>query len=212
MKIGLRLLILFFLIFSLFSSPVVAEETLFKPTNEQAQATEYKQPMSGGEVTWMLVRVVLALLLICVLIYLLVKFLAKRSQPFTSPRALRIIAGIGVAPQKTVQIVEIGQKVYILGIGQDIRVLDKLEDPAEIAVLLEGLEHSTVFNDNLIKNITNQWRSRFQSWFKKKDVMSEELDAEEYEKMFSEQLKEANDRQGTVGQWMDENKERSNES
>jgi len=179
----------------------------FKDSSKTPNELPYKQPMSGAEVIWMLVRVLFALALIIVLIYILIKFLSRKTRNFDSPRKLRIIAGIGLSPQKSLQVVEIGHKLYIIGVGQDVAVLDKVEHPTEVAELIEMLDTTALENQMMIN-----WRDKFLSLFKKKEVTSEDLDIEDYEKLFSTQLQEATTNQKDDEQWSEENKERSNES
>jgi flagellar protein FliO/FliZ len=180
----------------------------FKKPNPEALDSSLKESQTSGDVLWMIVRVFFALAFVGILIFFLVRFLSRKSGNFNSTRKLRIVAGIGLSPQKSMQIVEVGNKLYIVGVGNDIQVLDKIEAPEEIEALIESLDAPLIENQFLLT-----WKDKISTWFKKKEVVSEEmeLDIEEYEKLFSEQLKDATNRQNTVEQWMDENKERSEE-
>ncbi len=175
----------------------------FRDSGTVPDEVELKEPMSGAEVIWMLIRVLLALALIVVLIYVLIRFLSRKTRNYDSPRKLRIIAAIGLSPQKSMQVVEVGHKLYVLGVGQDVVVLDKIEHPQEVAELIEMMDMTNLENQVMIN-----WRERILSLFKKKDVTSEELDIEDYEKLFSEQLREATARENAEDQPAEENKER----
>ncbi len=175
----------------------------FRDSGTVPDEVDLKEPMSGAEVIWMLIRVLLALALIVVLIYVLIRFLSRKTRNYDSPRKLRIIAAIGLSPQKSMQVVEVGHKLYVLGVGQDVVVLDKIEHPQEVAELIEMMDMTNLENQVMIN-----WRERILSLFKKKDVTSEELDIEDYEKLFSEQLREATAREIAEDQPAEENKER----
>jgi flagellar protein FliO/FliZ len=175
----------------------------FRDSDVEQNQVELKEPMSGAEVIWMLLRVLLALALIIVLIYVLIRFLSRKTRNYDSPRKLRIIAAIGLSPQKSMQVVEVGHKLYVIGVGQDVVVLDKIEHPQEVAELIEMLDMTNIENQVMMN-----WREKILSIFKKKEITSEELAIEDYEKLFSEQLKEATARENGTGTLVDENKER----
>jgi len=92
----------------------------------------------AGSLLW----VIVSLLLVIGLIILFVKFLSQRSRTFGSNRAMRTLGGVGLGPNKSLQVVELGGKVYILGVGENISLLDKVEDPEEAEALLAQLEQS----------------------------------------------------------------------
>ena len=173
-----------------------------KPTKENEM--DLKQTTSGADIIWNFIKVIFALGFIIVLIYLLIKFLSRKTSNFDSPRKLRIIAGIGLSPQKSLQVVEVGHKLYILGVGQDVNVLDKVEHPEEVAELIQSLDLS-----GYDQQFMNTWKERFSQLFKKKTVTSEDLDIEEYKKLFQTQLEDATSRQNETDQGMEDNKERS---
>jgi|GEM_PF-1004524 flagellar protein FliO/FliZ len=86
-----------------------------------------------------LIAVVLALGFVIVLIMLLVRFLATRNQFWSRTGAIRHLGGIGVGQQKSVQLVQIGKKLYVIGVGNDVRLLDKIEDEEEIREITASL-------------------------------------------------------------------------
>lgn len=176
----------------------------FKDSGRTDTELPLKETSSPGAVIWMIIQILFALALIAVLIFIVIKFFARKSQNFDSPRKLRIIAGIGVSPQKSIQVVEVGRKLYILGVGQDVNLLDKIDNPDEVSDLVESLDFSRVEQQFIVT-----WKQRFQKWFKKKDDDDEDLDMEEYERMFQSQLIDAARRQGEADGWTEDNKERS---
>lgn len=84
--------------------------------------------------------VLFVLVVIMIMILLLTRFLAKKNRQFFAHRSIRLVAGIPFGQNKSLQIVEIGGKIYILGVGNDIRLLEKIDDPALVEQLLGKLE------------------------------------------------------------------------
>lgn len=89
--------------------------------------------------------VILALAFVIVLIILVIRFLATRNQLWSRAGAIRHLGGIGIGQHKSVQLVQIGSKLYVLGVGNDIRLLDKVEDPADIRDILEAMKPASSF-------------------------------------------------------------------
>ncbi|TKH43144.1 flagellar biosynthetic protein FliO [Paenibacillus sp. FSL R10-2782] len=89
-----------------------------------------------GNIAWVLI----VLIFIIVLIVYLIRFLSKRNQSWFSNRSVRILGGVGLGPNKSLQLVEVGSSVYLIGVGEDIRLVDKVSDPEEVEQILAALE------------------------------------------------------------------------
>ncbi|MGW8956164.1 flagellar biosynthetic protein FliO [Paenibacillus sp. NPDC055715] len=89
-----------------------------------------------GNIVWVL----FVLIFIIVLIVYLIRFLSKRNQSWFSNRSVRILGGVGLGPNKSLQLVEVGSSVYLIGVGEDIRLVDKVSDPEEVEQILAALE------------------------------------------------------------------------
>lgn len=83
---------------------------------------------STGSLLINLFKMVLALLLVIGLIYLLLKFLQKKSKRFQQIKGLENIGGITVGPNKSIQIVRIGSKLYMVGVGENVELLEEITD------------------------------------------------------------------------------------
>lgn len=114
---------------------------------EAASSTNTMETSYYGQLLW----VIVVLIAIIAAIVLLVRWLGRKNQHFFQKKAMRVVGGVGLGPSKSIQIVEIGSKLYILGVGEDINVIDTLADPEEISLLmkqfeLEGRETTTLFS------------------------------------------------------------------
>lgn len=91
--------------------------------------------------SWELIKLVLVLALIVGLIIVLLRFIGKRNRGWWMNRSLRSLGGIGVGTNKSLQIVEWNGRIYVLGVGDDVTLLEAITDPDTVAVLLA--EHDT---------------------------------------------------------------------
>ncbi len=82
-------------------------------------------------VSEMVVQLVVSLAVVIGMIWLLAKFLSLRSKWLYRHRPLKVLGGVGLGPQKSLQIVEIGGVLYVLGIGQDVTLLRVIDDADE---------------------------------------------------------------------------------
>lgn len=87
-----------------------------------------------------IVTVIVTLAAIVGIIVLLIRFLAVKNKGWSGGRSLRVHAGVALGQHKSLQIIEIGDAVYIVGVGEDITLLDKIDDPEQAEALLASLE------------------------------------------------------------------------
>ncbi|MDY0396376.1 flagellar biosynthetic protein FliO [Virgibacillus halophilus] len=85
--------------------------------------------MSDTSLLFSLVKVVIVLGLILFLIYYVVKFLNKRNKMLQKVKAMENLGGVSVGTNKSVQIVRIGQQLYLLGVGDNVEMLKEITDP-----------------------------------------------------------------------------------
>lgn len=91
---------------------------------------------------WDIILVLLALVFVIFLLYYTVKFLANRNKSFLSPKGIRSLGGIGVGSNSSVQVLYIGEKIYIVGVGQQVTLIDKEGDPEAVQKILNSFEAS----------------------------------------------------------------------
>jgi flagellar protein FliO/FliZ len=105
---------------------------------ENTPTTDGADSSAGGTSTFLnLVKLALALAVVLGLIYVLLKFLNKRNRLFQQVRAMENIGGIALGNNKSVQIVRVGEKVYMLGVGDNVDLLTEITDEQTIQELTE---------------------------------------------------------------------------
>ncbi|MBO8171006.1 MAG: flagellar biosynthetic protein FliO [Bacillaceae bacterium] len=104
------------------------------------------------------IKMLVILLFIIVLIYALIRFLSFRKRPFHQGNLLSHLGGISLGANKSVQLVQVGRSLYLLGVGEDVRLIQQIENQDEI--------------DELLSMVKKQHQSAFQiswpSWLKEK--------------------------------------------
>ncbi|GMA61554.1 hypothetical protein GCM10025859_19940 [Alicyclobacillus fastidiosus] len=85
---------------------------------------------TGTTAAHAIINLVIALVVVVLLIVLLVRFLAKRAN-VQQRGAIQVIAARQLAPNRSVQVVEVGDKRYLIGVGEDVRLLAEVTDSYE---------------------------------------------------------------------------------
>ena len=96
-----------------------------------------------GSIVINILKIIFALALVLLLIYLLLTFLKRKNNKSVHSSALENLGGLSVGQQKSIQIIRIGEKVYAVGIGNDVNLLDEITDKDVIKQLEEKATTNT---------------------------------------------------------------------
>ncbi|MEK4510320.1 flagellar protein [Paenibacillus anaericanus] len=130
-----------------------------------------------------LVTVIVVLAIIVVLIILLVRFLGKRSRFMSQSRSIQTMGAIGLGPNKSLQVIQVGDSVYLVGVGENISLVDKISDPNEVAVIHQAFQEENAEYPALTSLV-----SGFISRFRKAPQEAEELESSSFHEVFQSQL------------------------
>lgn len=92
------------------------------------------------DVFQMLWKVIVALIIIIGLFMLIIKFLGQKNKLYRWKTPIRVIGGTALGQGKTLQIIEIAGTLYVVGVGEDVQLLDKIDHPEQIKNMMESLE------------------------------------------------------------------------
>lgn len=106
-----------------------------------------------GSLFFTLVKMVFALLLVLGLIYLLLKFLKSRNKLFNQVQGLENLGGISVGPNKSVQLVRIGPKLYVIGVGENVEMLQEISDEEVKQEILHNNDSDETQADSLLTSL-----------------------------------------------------------
>lgn len=104
------------------------------------KANESSGTMSDTSLIFNMVKVIIVLGLILFLIYYVIKFLNKRNKMLQKVKAMENLGGISVGTNKSVQIIRIGQQFYMLGVGDNVEMLNEITNPDTIKSLVQQQE------------------------------------------------------------------------
>lgn len=169
-----------------------------------AAATEQDGPpmQADDNLLGSLIWVIVALLLVIGLIVIFIKFLSQRSKSYGLNRSLRTLGGVALGQNKSLQVVELAGRVYVVGVGEDITLLDKIDHPQEARQLIDKLDEQ-LGGGSLLPFA--QWRNKL-----RKQSPGEELSGESwntggssFEHMLQEKLQRSTERKQQIKDALD---------
>ncbi len=99
-----------------------------------------------------------ALAVIIMMIYGLIRFIGKRSQSYQTHRTLQNIGGVHIGSNRSIQLVRVGERVLVVGVGESIQLLKEIDDQSEVRKILDDYD----IQEN------QQQLSSLVSWFQQK--------------------------------------------
>ncbi|WP_046175045.1 flagellar biosynthetic protein FliO [Domibacillus indicus] len=118
-----------------------------------------------------IVRMIAALAFVVALLYFLLRFINKKSRSYQETHIVRHLGGTPLGGSRSVQVVKIGNRVFVLGVGEDVSLLKEIEDPAERDDLISRYEDQS---DMLMQpaHIVSKLKNRFSKEPKAKESVS----------------------------------------
>jgi flagellar protein FliO/FliZ len=95
-------------------------------------------------------KFIFSFVLVIALLFLFMNYLSKRSRKFHSNGPILSLGGQSLGNNRSIQVVLIGQTIYIVGVGETITLIRAIEKGEEYQSLLEGFE-------NQAEMITPKW-------------------------------------------------------
>lgn len=178
-----------------------------RPMNESPDLTY--PGLDTASTFWMVTKVIFFLIVIIGIFFAIIKFLSQKNKLLFG-RSLRSLGGVPLGQNKSIQVVEIGRSLYIVGVGDNVQLLEKIEDEEEVAYLTDMLTTSTLSGPNL-ETLSGWW-----SKLLKKEGRNENDESDitaSFQQVFHKKMQHLSDRKKIVDEvWTDENnKDRLND-
>lgn len=116
------------------------EETEETELDSESPAADRTDGAAVGTSVTDYIRVVFALVFVIGLLYGLLRFVNRKNRLYDKTRLMKNMGGLSLGQHKSIQLVVIGESYYLIGVGDDIRLLKEINDPDEVKVLVEFYE------------------------------------------------------------------------
>lgn len=128
----------------------INEEKESQEKMEKSPETTDEPVSEGVSVTaWDYIKMIFALLFVVALLYGLLRFVNSRNKTFQTNQLIQNLGGIGVGQGKSLQLMQVGNSIFLVGIGEDITLLKEITDPAEIETLTKIYEEKVDIGNSI---------------------------------------------------------------
>ncbi|MBB6732862.1 flagellar biosynthetic protein FliO [Cohnella zeiphila] len=166
-------------------------------------AGEQPFPDSGWS-AWDMIRILLVLGLVVALILFVLRFIGKRNRGWWMNRSLRSLGGLAVGANKSMQIVEWNGRIYVLGVGENVTLLEAITDPEQVAALLAEHDSANAVPDNSVGAWLQRLKQRGQPSASNDGGSGEsEGPSMSFEQTLENRLRQMSERREKVGQLLD---------
>lgn len=119
---------------------------------EQPAETVAIEPVEKQSFVSIIAKLFFFTALIVVLIYGLIKFLAVRQQKLQPNQAVKLMGGTPLGNNKSLQLVKVGGKIYMIGVGDEVTLIKEFTDETEVGSIEKDLEKQpTIFSNPKFK-------------------------------------------------------------
>ncbi|MGG1879315.1 flagellar biosynthetic protein FliO [Paenibacillus sp. 7541] len=140
--------------------------------------------------------VFIVLAVIIVLIVLLIRFLNRKNQSWMQGRSIRTLGAVGLGPGKSLQLIEISGTIYLVGVGEDVSLLDKISDPDEVERIRAAFEQDSGLHAGVLPPFVTKLAARL-----RKEQPQEHHDVEQtssFHEVFESKLRSVPNRKQKV--------------
>ncbi|EGL82512.1 flagellar biosynthetic protein FliO [Caldalkalibacillus thermarum TA2.A1] len=171
--------------------PAIEEGEAALPTAPGTEVNgQIELPDQSKTFGWMIVQLIFYTVLIIILIVLFIRFLARRQQKLGHQQLFEHMGGTSLGPHKSLQLIKVGGKIYLLGVSDQITLIKEIDDPAQIERIEADREKQQSFfqatGQGGWKSLLDQWAnkkrdSQFQSLLET-SLRKQQLKREKYER------------------------------
>ncbi|WP_432359321.1 flagellar biosynthetic protein FliO [Sporosarcina sp. UB5] len=134
---------------------------------------------------WDYTKTLLALFFVVGLLLALLKFINRKNRAFSQHRLMKNVGGLSLGQQKSIQLVVIGDSYYLIGVGDEVRLLKEITDAHEVKALENYFEEEEYHSP---PGLMNKWLTMFP--LRKGDLSEEGDEPADFKKMFTSRLDE----------------------
>lgn len=118
------------------------------------------------------IKMFIALGFVLFLVYFLLKFVTKHNRLFQQGQSIVNLGGTSLGQSKSIQMIKVGNRVLVVGVGESISLLKEIEDEQESKELIEEFERKQeqiVEPKDLIQKVSNFLNQKKVNWSKGND-------------------------------------------
>lgn len=132
-------------------------DTFDKEKAEKTELEAKEKEVNVGVTISDFLRMIIATVFVAGLLYFLLKFINKKSISYKSSQLVENLGGTNLGANRSVQIVKAGNRLLIVGVGENIQLLKEIDNPEEI------------------KSVMNEYNSKMELLVQPSDIVTKFL-------------------------------------
>lgn len=122
---------------------------------ENADATK-----NVGLTFWDFLRMIFTMIFVVALLYFVLRFIGKKTKSYQKASFIENIGGTSLGGNRSIQLVKVGERVLIVGVGENIQLLAEIKDDGERNELLDEYNQKI---EQMIQpsDLLTKWKDRF---------------------------------------------------
>ncbi|MCC5892262.1 flagellar biosynthetic protein FliO [Exiguobacterium sp.] len=100
-------------------------EKQFEQQQEQSDVEKAAPAAVSG--VWTVIKIILSLVVVIGGFLVLMRWLSARTQGVKTAQHMKHLGGVPLGKDRSVQLVKLGDQVYVLGVGESIQLIDRVE-------------------------------------------------------------------------------------
>ncbi|CAM3077423.1 flagellar biosynthetic protein FliO [Filibacter tadaridae] len=113
------------------------EKKVTEKESDMPASDHSNDEVAVGLTAWDYIKTFFALLFVIGLLFALLKFINRKNRMYDKNRLMKNMGGVSLGQHKSMQLVVVGESYFLIGVGDDIRLLKEITDPAEIERLTD---------------------------------------------------------------------------
>lgn len=158
--------------------------------SDHAESTNYV-----GLTFWDFIRMIFTMIFVVALLYFVLRFIGKKTRSYQKASFIENLGGTSLGGNRSIQLVKVGERVLIVGVGEDIQLLSEIKDEEERNQLLDEYNQKI---EQMIQpsDLLNKWKNRF--------IQSKTEPATSFTEKFKNELEQMKESRKKLVQKLDE--------
>ena len=123
-----------------------------KSSTKKAESTTAMSTSTSS--VWTFLKLIGAMIIIIGLIYIFYRLVSKKTRAFQSYGAIKNIGGVAVGPNRSIQLIRIGEEILVVGVGESVQLLKEIQNPELIQALLTEESSPDLLQKNVNRLLT----------------------------------------------------------
>ncbi|GAA0331897.1 flagella biosynthesis regulatory protein FliZ [Bacillus carboniphilus] len=105
-------------------------------SGSQSTDTEEGVPSNVGITIFDVIKMIFSTVLVIGLLLFVLKWVQKKGRTFSNQGMIESLGGTSLGNQKSIQLVKVGKRIFVVGVGETISLIKEIEDEDEVQGLM----------------------------------------------------------------------------